>query len=316
MALHKDGHEFPIELSISPAKSDSSYIFIAIIRDITERKAAEEELKKHRSHLQELVKERTAELSRANEQLQKEIVGHKQSEEKKAQLLMEVEIINKELKDFAYIVSHDLKAPLRAISTLANWITTDYSDKLDDDGKEQLELLIRRAGRMHSLINGILEYSKVGRIKEERTRVDINQLVMEVIDMLAPPKHITITIENKLPLLLCERTRITEVFQNLISNAITYMNKPEGLIRIACVEDYGYWKFSISDNGPGIKEIYFDRIFQIFQTLSPRDEHESTGVGLTLVKKIITMYGGNIRVESEIDKGSTFFFTLPKSEET
>lgn len=315
-ALHRDGHEFPIELAISPARSDGSYIFIAIIRDITERKQAEEELKRHRNHLQELVKERTAELSRANDQLQKEIIGHKRSEEKKAQLLNEVENINRELKDFAYIVSHDLKAPLRAISTLANWIHTDYSDRLDDEGKEQLELLVRRADRMHSLINGILEYSKVGRIKEEKTAVDINQLVMEVIDMLAPPKNITITIENRLPLLLCERTRITEVFQNLISNAIKYMNKPEGLVRVACAEDDGYWKFSVSDNGPGIGEKYFDKIFQIFQTLSPHDEHESTGVGLTLVKKIITMYGGNIWIESEIDKGSTFFFTLPKTEET
>ncbi|MEN8262222.1 MAG: ATP-binding protein [Nitrospirota bacterium] len=311
-ALKRNGDEFPIELAISPAQSDDAHIFIAIIRDITERRQVEDELTKHRKHLQELVKERTAKLSMANEQLQKEIVGHKRSEEKKAQLLKEVESINKELKDFAYIVSHDLKAPLRAISTLANWITTDYADKLDEDGKEQLELLISRAGRMHSLINSILEYSKVGRIREEKTEVNMNEVVVEVIDMIAPPNNIEITIENKLPSIVCEKTRIAEVFQNLLSNAIRYMNKPEGIIKISCTGDNGYWKFSVSDNGPGIEGKYFKKIFQIFQTLSPLDEHENTGIGLTLVKKIITMYGGDIWVESEINKGSTFFFTLPK----
>jgi PAS domain S-box-containing protein len=312
-ALKQNGDEFPIELAISPAQSDSAHIFIAIIRDITERRQVEEELTKHRKHLQELVKERTAKLSMANQQLQKEIVGHKRSEEKKVQLLKEVESINKELKDFAYIVSHDLKAPLRAISTLANWISTDYADKLDEDGKEQLELLISRAGRMHSLINSILEYSKVGRIREEKTEVNMNEVVVEVIDMIAPPNNIEITIVNKLPSIVCEKTRITEVFQNLLSNAISYMNKPEGIIRIGCTGDDGFWKFSVSDNGPGIEEKYFKKIFQIFQTLSPLDEHENTGIGLTLVKKIITMYGGDIWVESEVDKGSTFFFTLPKT---
>jgi PAS domain S-box-containing protein len=312
-ALHRDGHEFPIELAVSPAKSDGGYIFIAIIRDITERKTAEEELRKHRSHLQELVIERTTELSKANEQLQKEIVKHKQAEERKAQLLEEVESVNRELKDFAYIVSHDLKAPLRAIGTLANWIAADYTDKLDEDGKEQLELLIRRTKRMHSLINGILEYSKVGRIKEEKTEINMNELVNEVIEMIAPPENIKISVENELPSIFCEKTRITEVLQNLLSNAVTYMDKPEGVIKIDCADAGVDWKLSVSDNGPGIEEKYFEKIFQIFQTLSPMDEHESTGVGLTLVKKIITMYGGKVWLESKAGQGSTFFFTLPKT---
>ena len=166
---------------------------------------------------------------------------------------------------------------------------------------------------MHSLINSILKYSKVGRIREEKTEANMNEVVVEVIDMIAPPKNIQITIENKLPSIVCEKTRITEVFQNLLSNAISYMNKPEGIIKISCTGDNGYWKFSVSDNGPGIEEKYFKKIFQIFQTLSPLDEHENTGIGLTLVKKIVTMYGGDIWVESEVDKGSTFFFTLPKA---
>jgi light-regulated signal transduction histidine kinase (bacteriophytochrome) len=263
-------------------------------------------------HLRELVKEKTAELTRTNEQLQKEIAEHKISEKRKAELLKELESTNRELKDFAYIVSHDLKAPLRAISTLANWISTDYDEKLDEEGKEQLGLLIRRVHRMNALINGILDYSRVGRIKEEKKEVNVNELVAEVIDMVAPPENIKITIENELPLILFEKTRLVEIFQNLLSNAVKYMNKPQGSIKIGCVEDNGYWKFSVSDNGPGIEEKFFNKIFQIFQTLSPLDEHESTGIGLTLVKKIITMYGGNIWVESEVGRCCTFFFTLPK----
>ncbi len=280
-------------------------------KEIEERKRAEEELSRHREHLQELIVEQTAELTRTNEQLQQEIIEHILAEEKKSQLFKEVESINQGLKDFAYIVSHDLKAPLRAISALANWISTDYKDRLDEEGQQQLGLMVKRVDRMHDLINGILEYSRVEWIKEKRIEVDINDLVKEVMEMIVPPESITVTVENELPTIVCEKTRIIEIFQNLLSNAVKFMDKPRGIIKISSAVDDGYWRFSISDNGPGIKEEYFDKIFQIFQTLSFAGEHESTGVGLTLIKKIITMYGGNIWVESEVGQGSTFFFTLP-----
>jgi two-component system sensor kinase FixL len=230
------------------------------------------------------------------------------------ELLEQVEKTNQELKDFAYIVSHDLKAPLRGISTLAEWITSDYSDKLDEDGKEQLRLLSNRVDRMHSLIDGVLQYSKVGRVQEERVQVNLNELVPEVIDMICPPENITITIEDELPEVICEQTRMIQVFQNLLSNAVKYIDKAEGRIKIGCVENNSFWIFSVSDNGPGIEEKYFEKIFQIFQTLSPRDEFESTGVGLTVTKKIIELYGGRIWVESVPGQGSTFFFSLPKQE--
>jgi signal transduction histidine kinase len=118
----------------------------------------------------------------------------------------------------------------------------------------------------------------------------------------------------ELPVIEFERTRITQVFQNLLSNAVKYMDKPEGQVRIGCVGEDRYWKFSVADNGPGIEEKYFKKIFQMFQTLAPRDEHESTGVGLTVAKKIVELYGGRIWVESKVGQGSTFFFTLPKQE--
>jgi signal transduction histidine kinase len=244
----------------------------------------------------------------------RDITERKRAEERQAKLVKELESANQELKDFAYVVSHDLKAPLRAISSLANWISTDYADRLDEDGKEQLNLLISRVQRMHNLIEGILQYSRVGRIKEEKVEVDLNELVTDVIDMIAPSDNVEIKIETELPSILCERTRLNQVFQNLLSNAVKFMDKPKGEVRIGCIEDSGYWRLSVTDNGPGIEEKYFEKIFQIFQTLMPRDESESTGIGLALVKKIIEIYGGRVWVKSEVGHGTTFFFTLPKLE--
>jgi PAS domain S-box-containing protein len=244
----------------------------------------------------------------------RDITERKQAEQRQAQLLEQLEKTNQELKDFAYIVSHDLKAPLRGIKTLAEWITTDYADKLDDNGKEQMNLLAGRVDRMHNLIDGILQYSRIGRAEEEKVVVNLNELVTEVIDMIAPPENITITIENELPTIECEQTRIMQVFQNLLSNAVKYMDKPKGQINVGCVEENGFWEFYVADNGPGIEEKYFEKIFQLFQTLAPRDKSESTGVGLTIIKKIVEMYGGKTWVQSKVGSGSTFFFTLPKQE--
>jgi two-component system sensor kinase FixL len=244
----------------------------------------------------------------------RDVTERKMAEERQARLLKELESANQELNDFAYIVSHDLKAPLRAIGSLANWILTDYADKFDKEGKEQMDLLLSRVKRMHDLIEGILQYSRAGRIREEKVEVNLNELVPGVIDMIAPPENVEIKIENELPTILCERIRIQQVFQNLLTNAIKFMDKPKGKIKVGCVEDNGYWRFSIADNGPGIEEKHFAKIFQIFQTLSPRDEFESTGIGLSVVKKIIEMYGGKVWVESKVGYGSTFFFTLPIEE--
>jgi len=224
----------------------------------------------------------------------------------------ELASINQDLKEFAYIVSHDLKAPLRAISSLVDWIASDYTDKFDDKGKELLDLLLGRVKRMHELIEGILRYSRVGRIKEDKILIDFNQLITDVIGLVAPPENIKVNVKGKYPKLVAEKTRMEQVFQNLLSNAIKYMDKPKGNVTITCEEKEEWWEFSVADNGPGIEEKHFKKIFQIFQTLAPRDEIESTGVGLSLVKKIVEMYGGKVWVESEVTKGSTFFFTVPK----
>jgi len=241
----------------------------------------------------------------------RDITENKKAELRQVHLLEQLEKTNQELKDFAYIVSHDLKAPLRGIKTISEWITADYSDKLDEAGKEQLKLLASRVDRMHNLIDGILQYSRAGRVDEEKTVVDLNKTIIDIIDLIAPPENIKITVENELPTIECEKTRISQVLQNLLTNAIKYMDKPKGLIKIGCVEENGFWKFNVTDNGPGIEEKHFEKIFQLFQTLTPRDEFESTGIGLSIIKKIVEMYGGKIWVTSKVGDGCTFFFTLP-----
>jgi signal transduction histidine kinase len=140
----------------------------------------------------------------------------------------------------------------------------------------------------------------------------LNSVLSEVIVGIAPPENIDITVENELPVLLCERAQILQVFQNLLGNAVKYMDKPRGQIRIDCVEEDAFWKFSVTDNGPGIEKRHFDRIFKLFQTLSPSEKVENTGIGLSIVKKIIELNGGSVSVESEVGEGSTFVFTLPK----
>jgi signal transduction histidine kinase len=226
---------------------------------------------------------------------------------------VELENINKELQDFAYIISHDLKAPLRAIDSLANWILADYGDKFDDDGKAQMNMLMNRVKRMRDLIDGVLQYSRVGRMREEKGNMDLNKVIKDAIDMLSPPDNIKIEIETIFPMIKFEPTRIAQVFQNLIGNAIKYMDKPEGRIALTYSIEDGYCKFGIIDNGPGIPEKDFERIFQIFQTLNSRDKFESTGVGLSLVKKIIEMYDGRAWVESTVGLGSSFYFNLPET---
>ena len=229
-------------------------------------------------------------------------------------LLKQIAAISKEFQDFVYIISHDLKAPLRAINALTEWIATDYADKFDDDGKEQLKMLTTRVNRMQSLLDGVLQYSRIGRVTEDPAPIDLNQLLPEIIQSVNTPEKIHITIESQLPVITSEPTRIQEIFRHLLSNAVIFMDKPEGLIKVACVEENGFWKFSVADNGPGIEPQHFEKIFRLFQTLQAKDQFESTGVGLTLAKKIVELYGGKIWLTSTVGQGSTFFFTLPKTD--
>jgi len=242
-----------------------------------------------------------------------DITARQQAQARQAALLEELESINRELKDFAQIVSHDLKAPLRGIHVLAQWIMDDFQDKLGEQGKEQMELLMGRVHRMQSLIDGILAYSRVSRIRETQVTIDTNELVSQVVEDLSPPPHIEFDVHDNLPKVFGEPTRIRQLFQNLASNAVKYMDKERGSIQIGGAEEEDGWQFFVRDNGPGIEAKHFERIFQVFQTLVPKDSNDSTGVGLTVVKKIVERHGGKIWVESEVGQGTTFFFTLSKA---
>lgn len=242
----------------------------------------------------------------------KEFSELKEAEEKQTELIKRIGKINKELNDFAYIVSHDLKAPLRGIKTITEWIIEDYADKLDEKGKKDLDLLISQVDHMYNLIDGILKYSRVVNVKSETEKIDLNDLIPTIVNMVSVPDHIELIVDDNLPVVTYDQTQITQVFQNLLSNAVKYMDKPDGKIKVSCVEDTKVWKFSVSDNGPGIAEKHHEKVFEIFQTLKPSGELESTGVGLTLVKKIVENCGGTIWIESELGRGSTFFFTVPK----
>jgi signal transduction histidine kinase len=233
--------------------------------------------------------------------------------EETEKLNIELQSANRDLKDFAYIVSHDLKAPLRGISSLAGWLATDFGNNLGDEGNKMIEMLIGRIQRMNSLIDGILQYSRVGRVQEDKVLVEVQELIDNIIQMIKPPANIIISTDNKLPIILMEETRVTQVFQNLIENAIKYMDKENGFITIGNTDLGNKWQFYISDNGPGIDEKYREKVFKIFQTLNPRDKVEGTGIGLTIVKKIIELYEGKIWIESNVGQGTTVKFTLPKN---
>ena len=244
---------------------------------------------------------------------ERDVTEHRRLEKVQSQLIAQLENANQELKDFAYAVSHDLKAPLRGIDSLADWIMNDYQDKIDAEGIKQFQMMRERVKRMQALIDGILQYSALGRVREEQVAIDLNPLLKEIVETIAPPGHVRIEIQGKLPAIRADKTRIYQVFQNLLQNAVKFIDKPEGEVQVSCAGDGPNWRFSIADNGPGIEERYHAKIFQLFQTLGTKDKSENTGVGLALVKKIIETSGGKIWVESKVGQGSTFFFTLPKS---
>ncbi len=235
----------------------------------------------------------------------------KESLQKLEQYYKELEKKNKELDQFAYVVSHDLKAPLRGIYNLSMWIEEDLDGKLEEDTKNNLELLRKRVKRMEGLIDGILQYSRAGRIKQEVSRFALSDLIPEIIESISPGEHVKFNIQANLPELETEKIWIEQIFSNLISNAVKHNNNPEPEISISHQVKDQYHEFCVADNGPGIDAQFFDKIFVIFQTLQARDTFESTGVGLAIVKKIITEKGGNIWLESEIGHGTRFYFTWP-----
>jgi len=287
--------------------------------EIEKRKKAESELRAHRDNLEELVKTRTREIERANKELQQEILQRTTAESslEKANTDLESTVTrliqtNRQLSEFAHSATHDLKTPLRGIGTLAQWLAKDYRDKFDENGRRQIELLVRRVGHIDKLINAILLYSTITRNMENERPLDLNRLLKEALAEIKLPPNIEIAVVKNLPAMICEEKLIQLVFYHLLTNAIKSIDKPKGRITIGCSEQGPFWQFSVSDNGCGIEPQHFERIFNLFQTLQSHEETNSAGAGLALVRKIIELYDGQIWLRSKAGRGTTFFFTLPK----
>ncbi|NNM17583.1 MAG: PAS domain S-box protein [Croceitalea sp.] len=239
-----------------------------------------------------------------------DITQQKQLERQKQNLVNELEASNKGLQEYAHIVSHDLKSPLRSVSALATWLYDDYKDKLDENGRYNLQMMQEKVEGMDKLIDGILKYSTVNSDTLDNTDVDVNEVIHNIKEIIFIPEHVSIQVMGTLPIIQADQTKIHQLFQNFLSNAVVNIDKEVGVVEIACEESSKYWQFSIKDNGVGIPKEYHEKIFKIFQSIGNKER--STGIGLSTVKKIIDRYEGKIWLESEIGVGTTFFFTIKK----
>jgi len=269
--LRKDGTEFPLEIGLNPIDFEGETMVLAGIIDITARRRVEFEKEQQR-----------LELARSNA----------------------------DLEEFAYVASHDLKAPLRAISHLVEWISEDIEVTASTETIDNLKLLRGRVVRLQSLLDGLLAYARIGKARVSYEQVDLNQVVRDIVAVLSPPAGFEVDCDGTLPLLRTHRTPILVVLQNLIANGIKHHDHNEGRITIAMKLVNGVAEFRVSDDGPGIEPRFHERIFVIFQTLSSRDELESSGIGLAIVKKRVEAHGGHIWVESAPPaRGTTIVFT-------
>jgi PAS domain S-box-containing protein len=269
--LRKDGTEFPLEIGLSSIDLDGDTMVLAGIIDITVRRRLEYEKEQQR-----------LELARSNA----------------------------DLEEFAYVASHDLKAPLRAISHLVEWISEDIEATAKAETIENLRLLRGRAVRLQSLLDGLLTYARIGKARAGFEQVDIEQVVRDAVSVLAPPAGFEVVCDGRLPLLRTHRTPILAVLHNLISNGLKHHDRAGGRITVAMTLVDGVAEFRVSDDGPGIEPRFHERIFVIFQTLASRDDLESSGIGLAIVKKRVEAHGGRIWVESAPPaRGTTFVFT-------
>jgi len=240
--------------------------------------------------------------------------ARKEQENKLLKYSRNLERTNKELDQFAYIVSHDLKAPLRAINNLSTWIGEDLEGIIEGDVKAQFQLLRGRVHRMEGLIQGILEYSRAGRIVNKVEKVNINHLLNEIKDSLGLTGNSILELQPNFPIICSEKILLQQIFSNLISNSYKYNDKEKKLVKVSFEKQKNNkYLFTVEDNGIGIEEEYLDKIFVIFQTLHARDKVESTGVGLAIVKKIIQDKNEDITVESELNKGTKISFTWEES---
>ncbi|MFC1478343.1 PAS domain S-box protein [Candidatus Margulisiibacteriota bacterium] len=272
--LKKDGTRFPALIYSTSVIHEGNLTGIrGITLDITERKKAEDEL---RAKTEEL------------------------------------EYMNRELESFAYAASHDLKAPLRAVNNLASWIEEDLRDVMKKDTKEKVELMRSRVSRMDKLLDDLLVYARIGRIERKTEKVDVQKVIQDTVDLLSPPKEFKIEIVTDVPVFETEKVSLEHILENLIDNAIKHHDREDGCVQIAVKDIDCCYEFTVSDDGPGIDKKNHSKVFQLFQTLRPRDEVEGSGMGMAMVKKIIETYGGYLILDSEPGRGTSVQFSWPK----
>ena len=243
-----------------------------------------------------------------------DVTDHVKTRNELADLAVALERSNRELDSFAYAASHDLRAPLRGIANLAQWIEEDLlgTDQLKSDTREMLELMRGRMHRMEHLIEGLLQYSRAGRVHQAPESVNVGVLVRDVIDLLSPPASVSIAVAKDMPTIETERLLLQQVFMNLIGNAIKHANREDAAVIVGWRRIGPYYEFSICDNGPGIAPEFHDRIWGIFQTLEARDRVEGAGIGLALVKKLVEAQAGRVWLDSIPGEGATFKFLWRK----
>lgn len=282
-AKRKDGSIFPMELGINEMNVNGDRMFVGTIRDITERKKAEAEI---------------------------------------ADYLKKLKRSNQELDDFAYIASHDLKEPLRGLSNNALFLKEDYQESLDASAEKRLNRMVYLCERMEVLVDDLLYFSRLGRQELAIQKTDINAVIKDVrmmVEAAFVDEKISILVPDTLPVIICDLPRVTELFRNLITNAIKYNDKTEKIIEIGSLASHpdvpeDAYIFYVADNGIGIDENFFQDVFRIFKRLNDEDDSvKGTGAGLTFVKKIVERHNGQIWIESKLGVGTTFYFTLSKT---
>lgn len=345
--VRKDGSRFWANVIITALRNGEGRLvgFAKVTRDLTARREAEEQARRlaaeQAAHAE--ASRRSQELAQLNEQLQEQAVELEAQAEEMQALVEEQEETNerlqealaktdvareaaersavaateayRELDQFAYIASHDLKAPLRGIANLAQWIQDDVGERLGAESEEHIRLLQGRVHRMEALIDGILAYSRAGRALGKPERVDTGALLREAIELVAAPEGVTIEVPADAPTIEAERVPLQQVFLNLISNAVkhSHVTRADVSVRVAWRDRGDAVEFTVRDNGPGIAPEYHDRVWEIFQTLEARDKVEGTGIGLSLVRKIVETRGGRTWLESSPPDGAVFGFSWPKT---